>query len=53
MHRLKMQRLAMQFRTLYFSIPLKFAREHCGKIFIVTLRLAIGRLMFLSEMAAA
>src|SRR5947208_7859499 len=53
MHRLKMQRLAMQFRTLYLSVPLKFARETCGEIFIVTLGLAIGRLMFYTEMSAA
>src|SRR6266513_136982 len=53
MHRLKMQRLAMQFRTLDFSVPLKFPRENCGEIFIVTLRFAVGSLMFLSEMSAA
>src|SRR6266567_3237189 len=53
MHGLKMQRLAMQFRTLYFSIPLKFPRENCGKIFIVTLGLAVGGLMFFTEMASA
>jgi len=53
MHGLKVQRFTMQFRALDFSVPLKFPRENCGEILIVTLRFAVGRLMFLSEMAAA
>jgi hypothetical protein len=53
MHRLKMQRLTMQFRTLDFSIPLKFPRKNRSEIFIITLGLAVGRLMFFTEMAAA
>jgi hypothetical protein len=53
MHRLKMQRLTMQFWTLDFSIPLKFPRKNGREIFIVTLRFAVGRLMFFTEMAAA
>jgi hypothetical protein len=53
MHCLKMQRLTMQFRTLDFSVPLKFPCENCGEIFIITLGLAVGRVMFFTEMAAA
>ena len=53
MHRLKMQRLTMQFRALDFSVPLKYPCENCGEIFIITLGLAVGRLMFFTEMAAA
>ena len=53
MHRLKMQRLTMQFRTLDFSVPLKFPRENCGEIFIVTLGLAVGCLVLFTEVPAA
>ena len=48
-----MQWLAMQFRAFDLAIPLKFPRENSSEIFIVTLRFAIGRLMFLAKMTAA
>jgi len=40
----------MQFWPL--AVALEFPRKHCCMIFIVAQRLAIGRLMFLSEMRA-
>ena len=53
MHGFEMQRLAMQFRTLDFSVPLKFPCENCGEIFIVTLGFAVGCLMLFTEVTAA
>src|SRR6266404_9502652 len=47
-HRLEMERLAMQFRRL--SIALEFPREHCCVIFVVAERFAIGCLVLLAKM---
>jgi hypothetical protein len=51
MHRLEMQRFAMEFRQL--PIALKFPSKHCGMVFVVAECLAIGGLMFLAEMPAS
>src|SRR6266542_6994682 len=51
MHRLEMQRFALQFWELRSA--LKFPCEHCCVTFVVAERLAIGRLMFLAKMRAS
>jgi hypothetical protein len=48
-----MERFAVQRRAHDVFIPLKFPRKNRSEIFIITLGLAVGRLMFLAEMAAA
>jgi hypothetical protein len=51
MNRFEMQLFAMQFRRL--TVTLKFPREHSCMALVVSECFAIGRLMFLAEMAAA
>jgi hypothetical protein len=48
--RLEVERFAMQFRRVL--VALKFPRKHCGVLFIVPERLAIGCLMFFAKMRA-
>jgi hypothetical protein len=48
-----MEWFAVQRRTHDVSIPLKFPGKNRSEIFIITLGLAVGRLMFFTEMAAA
>ena len=43
----------MQLRAKDVSVSLKFPREHSSKIFVITLRFAVGSLMFFPEMSAA
>jgi hypothetical protein len=48
-----MEWFAVQRRTHDVSIPLKLPSKNRSEIFIITLGLAVGRLMFFTEMAAA
>jgi len=53
MHCFEMKWFAVQRRTHDVSIPLKFPRKNRSKTFIIALGLAVGRLMFFTEVAAA
>ena len=51
MHRLEGERLTIQ--PGFGVVALKFPRKHAGEILVVTQRLAIRRLVFLTKMSAA
>src|SRR5215467_5579131 len=53
MHRLEMERFAVERRAKDVSVSLKFPRKHGSEIFVIALGLAIGSLVFFPEMSAA